>query len=246
MDFSTALSAQGKILDEARPSIMGTVSLRGENIKIVGRDLDEEFSRFESSQNFNLVDLGAFFFAGPLGLLVTKGFNFASNLQGPSRSSEIRTLVSDWQVKQGVAQAQDVALATGQHRVAIQGGLDLVNEKFNDLTMALVDTDGCAKVRQTIRGSFLKPQVEKPSILKSLAGPVEKVFQVGRDLFPGGECEPFYTGLVVSPKQRTSQNRGIQVTIISIYRTLDENDIAPKPLISQKHLADCAISKIGK
>lgn len=140
MDFSTTLSAQGKTLDEERPTIMGTVSLRGENIKIVGRDLDEEFSRFESSQNFNLVDVGAFFFAGPLGLLVTKGFNFASNLQGPSGSSKIRTLVSDWQVKHGVAQAQDVALATSQHRVAIQGGLDLVNEKFNDLTMALVDT----------------------------------------------------------------------------------------------------------
>jgi len=161
--------------------IMGTVSLRGENIKLLGRDLDEEFSRFESSQNFNLVDVGAFFFAGPLGLLVTKGFNFASNLQGPSGSSEIRTLVSDWQVEHGVAKAQDVALATSQHRVAIQGGLDLVNETFNDLTMALVDTEGCAKVRQTIRGSFLKPQVEKPSILKSLFGPVEKALQVGRD-----------------------------------------------------------------
>ena len=104
-----------------------------------------------------------------------------ATFKGPSGSSEIRTLVSDWQIEHGVAQAQDVALTTGKHRVAIQGGLDLVNEKFNDLTMALVDTKGCAKVRQTIRGSFLKPQVEKPSILKSLFGPVEKALQVGRD-----------------------------------------------------------------
>jgi AsmA protein len=200
MDFSADLSAQGKALNEIRPSIMGKVSLRGEDIKLLGRDLDQEFSNFESSQNFNLVDVSAFFFAGPLGLLVTKGYNFASNLQGPGDSSEIRTLVSDWQVEHGVAQAQDVALATGKHRVALQGGLDLVNEKFKDLTLALIDAEGCAKVRQSIRGSFHDPQVEKPNILKSLAGPVEKVLKMGRDLFPGGECEPFYTGSVASPK----------------------------------------------
>ncbi len=200
MDFSADLSAQGKTLNEIRPTIVGKVSLRGENIKLLGRDLDQEFSHFESSQNFNLVDVGAFFFAGPLGLLVTKGYNFASNLQGPGGSSEIRTLVSDWQVEHGVAQAQDVALATFKHRVALQGGLDLVNEKFNDLTLALIDAEGCAKVRQSIRGSFHDPQVEKPSFLKSLAGPVGKVLKMGRDLFPGGECEPFYTGSVAPPK----------------------------------------------
>ncbi len=200
MDFSADLSAQGKTLNEIRPTIMGNVTLHGENIQLLGRDLDEEFSHFESSQNFNLVDVGAFFFAGPLGLLVTKGYNFASNLQGSEGSSEIRTLVSDWQVERSVANARDVALATGKHRVALQGGLDLANEKFNDLTLALIDADGCAKVRQKIRGSFLNPEVEPPNFLKALAGPVTKVLKMGRDLFPGGECEPFYTGSVASPK----------------------------------------------
>lgn len=200
MDFSADLSAQGKTLHEIRQTIMGKVSLRGEDIKLFGRDLDQEFANFESSQNFNLVDVGAFFFAGPLGLLVTKGYNFASNLQGPGGSSEIRTLVSDWQVENGVAQAQDVALATGKHRVALQGGLDLVNEKFKNLTLALIDSQGCAEVRQSIRGSFQNPQVEKPNLLKSLAGPVEKILKMGRGLFPGGECEPFYTGSVASPR----------------------------------------------
>jgi len=200
MDFAADLSAQGKTLNETRPTIRGKVSLRGENIKLLGRVLDEEFSHFESSQNFNLVDVGAFFFAGPLGLMVTKGYNFASNLQGPGGSSEIRTLVSDWQVEQGVARAQDVALATGKHRVALLGGLDLVNETFDDVTVALIDAEGCAKVRQKIRGGFHKPVVEQPNVLKSLTGPVRKMLKMGRDLFPGGECEPFYTGSVAPPK----------------------------------------------
>lgn len=43
------------------------IHLRDENLRLNGRDLDQELSRFESSQNLNLVDVGTFFFAGPLG-----------------------------------------------------------------------------------------------------------------------------------------------------------------------------------
>ncbi|MDO8472344.1 MAG: AsmA family protein, partial [Dehalococcoidia bacterium] len=131
MDFSANLSMQGKTVNEMRQTVAGQISLRGENLTLNGSDLDREFSRFESSQNFNLVDAGAFFFAGPFGLVVTKGYNFASIFQGSGGRSEIRTLVSDWKVERGVAQAQDVAMATNQNRVALQGELDFVNEQFN-------------------------------------------------------------------------------------------------------------------
>ncbi len=200
MDFSANLSMHGKTTNKMRKTAEGQILLRGENLTLNGRDLDQELSRFESSQNFNLVDVGAFFFAGPLGLVVTKGHDFASIFQGSGGRSEIRTLVSDWKVERGVAQAQDVAMATNENRVALRGGLDFVNEQFNDVTVALLDAQGCAKVEQSIRGAFQKPVVEQPSVLKSLAGPVQKLFKMGRDLFPGGECEVFYTGSVAPPK----------------------------------------------
>ena len=200
MDFSANLLMQGKTVNEMRQTVRGQISLRGENLTLNGSDLDREFARFESSQNFNLVDVGAFFFAGPLGLAVTKGYNFASIFQGSGGRSEIRTFVSDWKVERGVAQAQDVAMATNQNRIALIGKLDFVNEQFDDMTMALVDAQGCAKVRQKIRGSFRKPVVEKPGVLKSLAGPALKLLKKGRDIFPGGECEVFYAGSVAPPK----------------------------------------------
>jgi AsmA protein len=96
--------------------------------------------------------------------------------------------------------ARDVALATGKHRVALQGELDFVNEKFDDVTVALIDAEGCTKVRQTIQGSFQKPEVEQPSVLKTLTGPVRKLIKLGKELFPGGECEAFYAGSVAAPK----------------------------------------------
>ncbi|KAA3626420.1 MAG: AsmA family protein [Proteobacteria bacterium] len=199
MDFSADLSLQGETVNKLRRSMRGRITLRGKNLILYGRDLDQEFARFESSQTFNLVDLGALFFAGPVGLTVTKGYNFASILQGSEGRSEIRTLVSDWKVEGGAAQSQDVAMATDKNRVALQGGLDFVSERFDAVTVALIDSQGCIRAQQTIHGAFKEPVVEKPSTLKSLTGPVVKLLkQVGR-LFPGGECEVFYAGSVESP-----------------------------------------------
>jgi AsmA protein len=200
MDFSASLSMQGKTGSQLVQTAAGEISLRGENLTLVGNDLDLVLSRFESSQSFNLVDVGAVFFAGPLGLGVTKGYNFASLFRGSGGNSSIGTLVSDWRVERGVAQTKDVAMATTRNRIALQGGLDFVNRRFADVTVAVIDAGGCARVRQTIRGSFGKPAVEKPRVLTSLAGPALKLYRQTRGLFPAGPCEIFYSGSVAPPR----------------------------------------------
>jgi len=200
MDFSAALSMHGKTVSELKPTLQGVISLSGTDLTLDGHDLDEEFARFESSQNFNLVDVAALFLVGPLGVVVTKGYNFASLLQGSEGSSEIRTLVSDWTVENGVAQAQDVAMATNKNRVAARGGLDFVNGQFVDVTVALIDDKGCAKAHQMIHGAFKEPAVDKVNVLRSLAGPALELLKKGRSIFPGGECEVFYAGSVPPPE----------------------------------------------
>ena len=200
MTLSTTLSMQGSTFSDMRRSLQGQVSLRGENLMLLGTDIDQTFSDYESSQNFNLVDLGAFLFAGPLGLIVTKGYNFAGVVQGSEGTSEIRTLVSHWQVDDGVARAQDVAMATNENRIALRGELDFGNRRFQHVTVALIDTDGCALVQQELNGPFENPAVEKPSILTSLAGPALGLLKKGRELFADGECEVFYQGTVMPQK----------------------------------------------
>ena len=200
MDFSATLSLQGNTAKEIKQTARGEVSLRGENLILYGNDLDRQFARFESSQNFNLVDAGAFFFAGPLGLAVTKGYNFASIFRGSGGSSSIVKLFSDWKVEQGIAQARDVAMSTKQNRIALKGRINFVNERFDDVTIALIDARGCARVQQKIRGPFREPVVEKPSILMSLAGPAFNLVKQARGLLTGGKCRVFYTGSVPAPK----------------------------------------------
>ena len=79
MDFSANLLLQGRTVDEMKRTLEGQLSLQGKELTLTGSDLDKEIASFESSQHFNLVDVGAVFFAGPLGLVVTKGYNFAAS-----------------------------------------------------------------------------------------------------------------------------------------------------------------------
>ena len=199
MNFSATLAMQGKTTNEMKRTANGKVSLRSENLTLDGVDLDRTVSRFEDSQSFNLVDVGAFFIAGPFASLITKGYAFASLFQGSGGSSRIRELVSDWEVERGVARAKDVAMATDENRIALVGSLDFINERFDDVTIAVVDGKGCATVRQRIRGPFRKPEVEKVSAVQSIAGPVLNLFRQAKKLFEG-ECEVFYAGSVAPPK----------------------------------------------
>ena len=108
----------------------GEANLRGDNLRLAIGDLDQKLSRYEASQSFNLVDVGAFFFAGPLGLVLTRGYDLARTFQGAEGTTTIPTLVSEWQIEHGVAQAKDVAMATLQNRIALKGGSRLCQRKI--------------------------------------------------------------------------------------------------------------------
>ncbi len=202
MSFSSNLVLRGKGWQQLKQSAAGDVLLSGQNTKLHGHDLDQEFSRYESSQNFSLLDMGALVIAGPVGMAVTKGRDFANVLQGANGSSNIRTFVSRWKVERGVMHAQDVAMATDKYRMAMLGGLDIAHARFVDVTLALLNHKGCAEVQQKINGPFEKPVVEQPNIVKSVAGPVLKLLEKGRGLLPGGsdECRVIYAGSVAAPR----------------------------------------------
>lgn len=200
MDFTADLTLRGSSTVDLKRSTQGQVSLRGENLVLHGSDIDREIARIKSTQRFNLVDAGAFMFAGPFGLAVTKGYDFANVLQGSGGSSDIRLLVSDWQFRNGIAQARDVAMATDENRIAVRGDLDLVGQRFDDFTVALIDAGGCAILQQKIEGTFAQPKVAQASLLQTLAGPALGLFKKGKALFVEEKCAVFYTGSVAAPR----------------------------------------------
>jgi AsmA protein len=198
MDFSLNIVTKGKSLEEMKKRMNGEASLKGENLLLYSFDLDSLLSKIEQSQSFSLVDVGAFFLAGPLGTVLTKGYDFAGVYQ-ETRGGQgiVKKLVSEWRIKNGIAKAEDVALSTKTNRLAMKGGLDFVNSQFDDVTVAALDENGCAKFSQKIHGPFRNPQIDKISTLKTIVGPAVKLFEKAQKFILG--CKVFYKGSIKHP-----------------------------------------------
>jgi hypothetical protein len=199
--FSADLTATGKSAAEVKRSLNGDLSLNGENLMLYNIDIDALITKYERSQNFNLVDVAAVFLAGPFGPVLTKSYNFA-RLYEESQGGKgiVRKLVSVWKVKNGIAEARDVALATKNQRIAMTGGLNFVNERFADVIVAALDKQGCAVYIEKVRGSFRKPQIEKESAFKSIVGSVLNPLADAWKFLQGEKCTVFYSGSVAQPE----------------------------------------------
>ncbi|MEW6571809.1 MAG: AsmA family protein, partial [Nitrospirota bacterium] len=200
LNISADLSMKGKSRVEMYKTLNGDFSLRGINLTLLNLDLDQLLSRYEKTQTFNLVDLGAFLLVGPLGTVVTRGYSFAAVMIDSGKEGTIRNLVSDWRIRDGVAEAEDVALATKKTRLALKGRIDLINNRFQDVTLAVLDGKGCARLSQKIHGSFRKPRIEKVSKLRTITGPFLKLLEKTKEFLTGERCEIFYSGSVPHPE----------------------------------------------
>jgi AsmA protein len=199
-DFTADLTARGKTAVEMKRSLSGQISLDGENIALNTFDIDDMIPSLERSQSFNLVDIGGFFLAGPLGSAVVRGYKFA-DFYNESHGGKgiIARLVSVWKVGNGVAEAVDVALATKKYRIAMHGGLNFISDRFEAVTAAVVDQRGCAVFSQKISGPFSNPAIGKINILGSLTGPITSLFGKVKRLFVHPKCVLFYSGSVAPP-----------------------------------------------
>jgi len=107
--------------------------------------------------------------------------------------------VSYWKVKNGIAGATDVALASKKYRIAMKGGLNFINDRFVNVTVAVLDKRGCAVYSQKVHGPFGKPQIDKVSIFESITGSVSNALKDAWKLI-GGKCTVFYSGSVAQPE----------------------------------------------
>jgi len=203
MTIVPELSFRGNGAEERKRTLSGNVSLWGDGLMLHGMDIDGVLSTVEQAQQMNLADMGTYLLAGPLGSSAVKGYRYGGDNRSTAGEGESRItrLVSDWTVRNGVAEARDVAFSTGKNRIALKGKLDLVNGQFVDVTVAVLDGKGCAKLRQRISGPFADPRMDKMSMLQSVAAPLLGIFEREAKRFLGSSaCEPFYTGTVQHPK----------------------------------------------
>ncbi len=202
LTLSLDLACRGSGADRMKRTLTGTASLRGNGLTVHGTDVDGALSTVAAAQRLNLAEVGAFLLAAPLGRTATKGYRFGGILGGAGRTKDtaVTTLVSDWTVRNGIAEARDVALATRKNRIAMKGRLDIVNERFAGITVAVLDPAGCARIRQRIDGPFRDPRLDKADALQSaVVGSVFDLLSPARKLIGAPACERFYSGSVPHP-----------------------------------------------
>lgn len=200
LDFTAQLSSEPNSHGGGWHTLEGQLTLRGEQLHLHGLDIDAELARYQSTQRFNLVDLGALVFAGPAGIAATKGAGFARLLDRSGGETVIRQLISRWSISQGIARAEDVALATEHNRLVLLGELDLHQRRFSGSEVAVVDHQGCAIIRQGISGTFAEPEIEAVNYVKALLGAPLDLLRQGLSLVDIKQpCDPVYHGSIASP-----------------------------------------------
>ncbi|KOR32172.1 hypothetical protein TI05_08930 [Achromatium sp. WMS3] len=203
LSVDLALASHGFEISQALDNLNGNIKIKGYDLQMQSIDVDAILTHLEDSRGIGFLDLGAYMLLGPAGILLTKGTQYSVLLgslieQGQSRMPIMHT---ELKIKSGVVKAQDVALTTANHRLAVSGTLDLRDQGPAALQIATVDSKGCAKYMETIGGTGRDPQVSQTGVvINSVLNPVKSV--VGTIIGPViGACfTPFYQGQVPAPQ----------------------------------------------
>jgi len=200
LTLNSRLSWKDTKLPKMLRTLQGEVNLGGRDLQLRGLDIDKALERIEKARRFNLTDLGAFFYLGPLGAVATKGYAYVELLQTRDNPpGKIIRLVSNWTIDKGRATATDVALATPINRLAIKGQVNLVSAQFENLAFSVVDEKGCGIMGQEINGPFSKPTSSKLRKIRSMGEPFRDALRQPARILSRDNCKVFYSGSLPHP-----------------------------------------------
>lgn len=83
----------------------------------------------------------------------------------------------------------------------MKGRSDFIIERFIGAAVTALDKRGCAVYHEKVHGPFRKPQIEKQSIFKSVAGSVLNPLEDAWKFIQGEQCTVFYSGSVAQPEE---------------------------------------------
>jgi hypothetical protein len=196
LSLSMEVNFSGSESEKMLQNLKGQINLSGKDLTFYGMDVDILIEKFKRSQSFNLVDLGAVVLAGPVGIAVTKGSDYAQVLlTNKGESSNITNLVSNWNLVNGEFIIEDAAFSTTKNRIASDGAINFAQDSL-DLTIALLNSFGCSVFSQRIYGNMNSPTLGKVKVVGTVLAPVTNLV----DDMLGNDCEVFYSGSVAHPK----------------------------------------------
>lgn len=198
MKLDLQLKSAGNTQKEILHNLNGYLSLYGNDLTLQGVDIDKLIEKFKRSQRFTFVDVGAVVLMGPVGLLVSKGSDYTGMaMVDRDFVSKVYKFSSDYTFESGLITFDDVALSTELNRMAASGKID-INKDSLDITVALLNADGCSIFSQNISGSMVDSEMGKINAGKIIFAPITNLAKKG----VGVDCEVVYTGKVKQPAKK--------------------------------------------
>ncbi len=183
-DFYMNLNFKGNDEKSILQTLDGKIRLRAKNLTLYGANMDKFIDSYRKSSTLNLLDIGVVIYAGPVGLLATKGGGFARvKVTNRKKKSSIDRMISDWKIIGDSLIVDDVALRTKQNRIALKGWYSYKSDSL-DFKIGLLDKKGCSELTQGFSGSSIKPEIDSPGFFNA-SQPKNKNEK---------ECTVFYKG----------------------------------------------------
>jgi len=199
--------------EELMRVIDGSFVFKGDGFTLNGYNIDKIVDNLKDSQSVNLMDIGAFVVAGPLGIAATKGSNLGGTALGSMGGETIiKEMLIDSDIKNGTAYLKDAAFSTRTNLMAFKGDVRLWDYGLNDFWIAVMDKHGCTEFKQKIGGTLDNPKIQATEasfeVVKNVVKSVGSLFgdTIGKavDALGGGDgekkCDRFYNGSVKYPK----------------------------------------------
>ncbi len=125
----------------------GETHLRAENIEIKGIDIDKSLKELKDALGLNIFAMGD--------SLIKKRF---LNKDDANLTTKIKEIVFDIDITPELIRSNDVALSTKFSRFAVDMDLKL-NGDIKDFEVAILDYQGCAIIKQKLKGNIQNPQL---------------------------------------------------------------------------------------
>jgi AsmA protein len=193
----------------AKKTAKGAVELDGQNVGIKGYDIDKIVKSYKRLKSGDLEKTGASFLSSALDN-VSKGKGAFDDLKGGTTAIEHLHVRLD--IAKGVATLSDVAIATLNNRVAVKGGINIVDKSLKDIRVAILDKEGCVVYSQGISGTLSSPTAKSLASKEAVTvEQVQEVVDMVSSLFgkskkeqktqnkTSEKCKIFYTGVVKHP-----------------------------------------------
>ncbi len=200
LDLEATLTTQLAQPHHLLKALNGSILIGGQFMNFKQHALDVLLFQILDGRERDLSEIGNYALLGPLSILADKALDIDQLGQLPNAGeTDIERLHARFELASGYASFADVAYRTPHHRIAAHGGIDLVEERWDELEMAILTRRGCAAATVRLNGERHQPNAELIDYQSGKRFDAQGLEKERVAALKPAQCTPFYDGSISHP-----------------------------------------------